>query len=108
MYKSQHLPKPDGPRLSFHKQLDNKDRLIFKVIEKSGPTGKHDPLRRSMQVRSGAITNSKLTSETMKLPLMYQSGSNLQTEEGNGGASQYQSMKKTSFDIKKRHNNTDE
>lgn len=108
MYKSQHLPKPDGPRLSFHKQLDNRDRLIFKVIEKSGTASKNDPLRRSMQARSGAMTNSKLVSETMKLPLMYQSGSNLLAEEGTAGPQHYQSTKKTSFEIKKRHLNTDE
>ena len=108
MYKTQNLHKPEASRMSFHKQPENRDRLIFKVVDMGGAPTRNDPLRRSTVQRGSALTTSKVVGESLKLPLMYQSGSHFMAEESNTLNPNYSSMKKSSFEVKKRHMNTDE
>jgi hypothetical protein len=108
MYKTQNLHKPEATRMSFHKQTENRDRLIFKVVDGGGAGGRNDPLRRSTHQRGSALTTSKLASESLKLPLMYQSGSHFMGEDSNAHNPTFGSVKKNSFDVKKRQMNTDE
>lgn len=109
MYKTQNLQKPEAAnRMSFHKQSENRERLVFKVVDGSGPGARADPLRRSTHQRGSALTTSKLASESLKLPLMYQSGSHFMGEESHTHNPNFASVKKNSFDVKKRQMQTDE
>lgn len=94
--------------MSFHKQSENRDRLVFKVVDGGSSQVRNDPLRRSTHQRGSPLTTSKLASESLKLPLMYQSSSHFMGEESHSQNPNYSSVKKNSFDIKKRQMNTDE
>lgn len=88
--------------MSFQKQAENRDRLVFKVVEMGGAPGRGDPQRKGTVHRGSGLTTGKLVSESLKLPLMYQSGSNFQGEESYTNHTNYSFVKKTSFDAKKR------